>query len=146
MPAPPLGQLFECHLGDEAGAAEIHQHGHAVCGVRDLDGAEHLGQRCSQRAVVGASRRHEPHAAMRHLPCQLDNPLGQACAVRDDHQTHSHLFLPSALHGAQKQSDRSRTWILVASAALAQVAGAPFRRHQRDGGQHALLACGCGGF
>jgi len=82
---------------------------------------------------------------MRHLPRQLDNSLGQARAVRDNHQTHSHLFLPSALHGAQKQSDRGRTWILVTSAALAQVAGAPLCRHQRDGGQHALLAGGRGG-
>ncbi len=72
------------HLRAHQGAAEIHQHEHAVVAHGPLDRGAHALHVGADRAVLEAAGSLEPKLLAAHLPGQLDDAIGQRGAVRDN--------------------------------------------------------------
>ena len=77
-------QELDRHLGAHHGTAEIHQHEHAVIGHRPFDCSTHTLDVGPDRAVLETARGLDRELLTAHLPCQLDDAVGQRRAVRDD--------------------------------------------------------------
>ena len=76
-------QVFHRHLGAEYGAAQVHEHQHAVVAVHRFDGGHDLGRIGAEGAVgrVNATGQGNGGFAFAHLPGQFHNRLAQFGAV-----------------------------------------------------------------
>jgi hypothetical protein len=110
-------QEVEGQLGREHGAAEIHQHEHAVIGPRSLDrlhdqhrvGTDRMLRCAGCTAIVGRLEPTgglEPHLAPAHLASELGDALGDAMAVRDDHDADHVAVRPQALEARAPSSTK----------------------------------------
>ena len=81
-----VGQEIERRLRAQQGAAQIHQHDHAVGAIDGLDGRQH-SRGVGADGVVGvvdAPGHGQRHAPLRHLLGQFAHSFGQLGAMRDD--------------------------------------------------------------
>ena len=87
-PLPPaLVEQFQCRLRRQDGAAEVHDHQHAVLGPCPLDGrCDQGGARPESASGLHTSRGLDGNGGAAHLPGKFDDPLGEARAVGDDNQ------------------------------------------------------------
>ncbi len=151
-----LGQQIQGHLRREHGAAEVHEDQHAVVGPDLVDGSrDPRGVGAERRRRAGPGRRRRRCAAPRRPSgrrarprprrawrCGRRGPARPRCTVTPAAAGLARCPARAASVSGrrlQQQPRRRRARILVAGAALAEVAGAPLARHQRDGRQHALL-------